>query len=501
MERTSRLPAIGLRHVAWAVLIYCGLVAALWPRRTYDLWWHLATGRLIVEQRAIPDADPFTYTREGEPWITHEWGWEVPMYLMYARWGHAGLMVLRVLGAVLASAMLAWLCLRRGAAPLAAMAVGALAIFAARPLFNDRPQAVSIPLFVATLCLIEQTEQRRERWLLLVPLLMIPWVNLHGGFIYGPGLLALYGLSKLPSWYMQRRAQGRLEPPPVVVAGALALACVACLINPHGVSGATYPLGYIFGPHSWHKTVISEYQSPDFSQPIFFYFGWLIVAMTAVFAASGRRSRLWDVLLSAALLYTALQWQRNMALFAFAVAPPLSLHVSDLLERAGLTSLSREEGARQPSLLYAAILLILLGAAVAAIPAAHRRTEATFSRDLPLECTRYVQRTGLQGRMYNTYRWGGYLIWHLWPEHKVFVDGRADVMGRELVQDWRTAHKLNEGWEDVLERYEIDWAIVSVSAPIARALDLHPDWRRVCEEPTAKLFVRAGSVADQSASE
>jgi len=500
MQRSFRLPELNLRHLTWVVLIYCGLVAAVWPRRTYDIWWHIATGQWMVQHRQIPHQDPFTWTREGEPWIAHEWAWELPMYALYSNWGHDGLMALRMLVAAVCCALLAWLCLRRGATPVAVMATGALAIFAARPLFNDRPQAVTMPFFLAMLCLIEQAEQRRERWLLIgAPLLMIPWVNIHGGFIYGPALLGLYALCKLPGWVAQWRRREALAPRPGFVIGALALAAVACLANPNGVAGAIYPFEYITGGHAWHATVITEYDSPDFSDSIFIWLGALIVITAAVFAASGRRSSLWEIALTALFLFTALKWQRNMALFAFAVAAPLSLHVTDLLRRIGIPREQAPPDDRRPAALYWAIIVGLIVSVCLAVPSASRAVEARFRGDMPVECVQYVKSAGLQGRMFNTYRWGGYLIWQLWPEHRVMIDGRADVMGRRLVEDWRRAHKLNEGWEQVLEDYQIDWAMISVKAPLARGLANDPDWRLACSEQSARLFVRRGSIADETA--
>jgi len=153
----------------------------------------------------------------------------------------------------------------------------------------------------------------------------------------------------------------------------------------------------------------------------------------------------------------------------------------------------------RPTVLYWAIIVVLLISAAMSLPSAARLADAKFSADMPVECTQYIKDSGLQGRMFNTYRWGGYLIWHLWPEHKVMVDGRADVLGKDLVSDWQKAHKLNEGWEQVLDDYKIDSAIVSVKAPQERGQEEAPDWRLVCSESTGRLFVRRGSIADQTA--
>lgn len=485
-----------IEHVTWAVLIYCSLVAAMWPRRTYDIWWHLATGKIIVEDRTIPDSDPFTWTRAGTPWITHEWGWEVLMYLFYSRGGHAGLLLLRSAVAVGATLILIWLCVSRGARPLATIGVGALGLFAARPLFNDRPQIVSILFFAAMLAFIEMSERGRERRLLIVPLLMILWVNLHGGFIFGPALLVLYAACCVPHWWRQLQAGNTLHPAPTVLAAAIVLSIAACLINPHGVAGALYPLSYVRGENAWHKTWISEYKSPDFSSPIFFYLALLIVGATAIFALSRRRTRVWDLALVTAFLLLTLKWQRNAALYAFAVIPTLAVHLSGVLDDLGLARFGSDAEEREPTVFYGTIIVVLALLAGLAVPSALRKIDRTFSEDMPVEAVRYIEEVGLQGRMFNTYRWGGYLIWHLWPEHKVFIDGRADVMGKELSDDWQTAHKLKDGWEEVLTRYRIDWAVISESSPLCRALDLHPNWRCVLKEPAGRLYVRRGSVAD-----
>lgn len=502
MRRTLRLPELNLRHVTWAVFLYSGVMAAIWPKQTYDIWWHLATGRWMVENRRVPHEDPFTWTCLGKEWIAHEWGWELPSYLMYAQWGHDGLLALRVIVALITCGMLAWLCLRRGAAPLAAIAAGGLAIFAARAMFNDRPQLATMPLFVAMLCLIEKCEEGKPRWLLIgAPLLMLVWVNVHGGFIYGFGLIGLYGLCQLPRWIRQYRAQEPLAPCPGMLAGTFGLAAVATLANPNGVAGAIYPLDYIFGETAWHTSWISEYQSPDFSEGIFVVLGLLIVSSTATFAASGRRSRLWDIAVTAVFLWTALRWQRNMALFSFVVAAPLSLHLTDLLERAGLAPTQEQSRDRKGSIFLGAIILILAVSAIGMIPKAARRADQAFLKDMPVKCTEYIAEHDLPGRIYNTYHWGGYLIWKLWPEQKPMVDGRADVMGQPLVKDWQKAHRLNDGWEEVLDRYEIDYVVVADDFPLHGGLKKDRAWRLVCSDPGGGLFVRRGSAADQAAPE
>lgn len=480
-----------VEHLVWAVILFTGITSAATPRRTYDVWWHLAAGRYIVTEREIPHEDPFTYTREGEEWTAHEWAWEVPMFLVFDRWGHAGLLGLRlVLGALIAG-MLTWLLLKRGATPLAAIAAGALAILAARPLLNDRPQNVTTVLFLAMICLIEMSRQGRHRWLYAAPFLMVVWVNVHGGFVYGMGLLGLYALCCIPRWLQQRTAGEALRPGPTFLALVIVLSLAACVLNPNGLAGMAYPLRYVVGEYAWYQTVVQEYKSPDFSNAAFTLLALMIVGAAVIFAASRQGAGAWDLALLAIFLFTALKWRRNTALFAMAVAPLMALQLTAILRSVGLDSLGRSDG-RQPSqLVLAAIIGTLTIAAVVFVPGALGNVEKVFSEDMPDECVAYIEHEQLSGRMFNTYRWGGYLMWRLYPEHQVFIDGRADVMGRPLMEDYKTATELKDGWRDVLERYEIDWVLISSNMALCRGLELLPQWRLAYEEEDARLYVRA----------
>ena len=485
-------PGRGLRmvHVVYAVLIYCAIVAAAWPRRTYDTWWHLATGRYIVQEGYVPHTDPFTYTREGQPWITHEWLWELAMYLLYSRWGFAGLIALKVTVCAAAGLLLTWLCLRRGATPLVVVLVGALGIFAARPLFNVRPQVVSLLMFVVMLCLIQLAREGRERWLWLAPVVMAVWANLHGGFIFGPAIIALFGLCMVPRWLRQGREGEPLSPTPAVVGGALALCCLACLANPNGLAGAIYPLAYLTGEHSYTKGIVSEYDSPQFGEAMWAFLGVYVLLIVAAFALSRRRAELFDLAVCLVFVFIALRWERNVALMAFATAPILSLHLTDFArDRLGIGARAADTSTRT-QIAHALMIVILLISAGAALPTAVGRVGEVFAEDFPVQALQVVRERNLQGHMFNTYHWGGYLIWHLWPEQKVFIDGRADVMGRELMMDWIRAHKLEPGWREVLDRYDVQWVIITVHSPLCRALRISPDFELIHADDNAELFVR-----------
>jgi len=269
------------------------------------------------------------------------------------------------------------------------------------------------------------------------------------------------------------------------MAGVLALMALACLANPNGLTGALYPLEYLTGGSSYHKQLISDYASPNFSAPMFSFLGPYVLLMLASFALSRKRLDLFDLAVSVVFLYLALRWQRNVALFVFATAPIVALQLSDFARER--LSPTRESGSQ---FVYALVIVCLAVSSVFALRSAVGHVDEVFAEDYPVECLQVAQKMHLRGPMFNTYRWGGYLIWNMYPDQRVFIDGRADVMGQELMADWMRCHKLEPGWREVLDRYGIQWVLITRKSPLCRALRMTSDFRLLRATDEAELFIR-----------
>ena len=111
-------------------------------------------------------------------------------------------------------------------------------------------------------------------------------------------------------------------------------------------------------------------------------------------------------------------------------------------------------------------------------------------RRWPASAADYLRGRDLPGEMFNSYNWGGYLIWRLYPEGRVFIDGRADLYGDEFIEEYlRVAYAL-AGWEETLARFGVGHAVIEASSPLAGVLALHPAWREVYRDEMAAVFVR-----------
>jgi hypothetical protein len=254
------------------VLLFLAAIFAMSVRPTLDpdMWWHLETGQVILEN-GIPRHDIFSYTVPDHEWITHEWLSEVIMWL---GWDVAGLPGLIILFAA-ANTLTFWLIYRRcrGRPYLAAFVV-LLAAIASSMVWGARPQMFNLLFTAAYIYLIEGVRQRTlsKRALLWLPLLSMLWANLHSGYLLGIVLLGTYAVGDfLAQWRKQDET-----PSYDIVAwlGAMTvLSFLTAAINPNGPALWIYPF-YTLGSQAM-QSYIQEWHSPDFHQGIYWAFAGL----------------------------------------------------------------------------------------------------------------------------------------------------------------------------------------------------------------------------------
>lgn len=490
------LEKLSAYQVASAAVVATILLAAMLPRFDPDLWWHMYVGRYIVQHASVPTTDFLSYTARSRPWIDHEWLAEVLMYGAY-RWGGFPLLFLGF-GAVTAGAYgLSYLrmCLK-GVYPLLGLVltmVGAAAGFA---LWGARVQMITL-LGAAAACIVLDQYQRSGRrvWLAsLVPLLWL-WSNLHGGFVIGLLLIALYAAGSFLDGLRARfdhRTLARL------VAPLLATLCVGALVtilNPNTYRQLLYPLNFLL-PNAFTNT-IAESQPPNFHLFQVLPFEMLLLGVM-VAAFLGFRSVSWvDILLVAVFTHLALQQTRNVPLWCIVVTPVLAVHLQGCVQPLirTLARWNRSVGSRMVGL--SNWVLLLLFAATTVIMAGRilnsKTVLAAQQRTFPAGAIAYLSHHRLSGNGFNSYSYGGYLIWNLAPRYPVFIDSRADtVYGDTTLHDYLSVWNASESWRAVLARYRIRWVLVERQAPIAQVLSGRSGWLVVFRGRLATIIVLKG---------
>lgn len=468
--------------VFWLTVLLIYLMAAKVSVDS-DTWWHLRAGKWMIEQRKILTVDLFSYTRYGAEWRYPGWLIEIPMSFIESRFGLGGLSVFSALIITISFALI-YLSTRGNELVRAFMTI--LAAIVSGIYWSARPHLMTILFAALFLYWLENgarhgyVKWRKSIWVGL-PLLMLCWVNMHGGFIAGFLIWGIFlaELNLKNAWHAlaeQRNLWRALSHPEIstLLFAGLAMGLVATL-NPLGAKIFLYPIQTV----SIQKLglYIQEWQSPDFHSLSLQPFIWLLLVLVLVSAFVPKRWELRDYLLVATFLYLALMAVRNVALFALVAPLPILRLLEGLDSRTVFPNLqskfsllrANRSSIEHPKINLVVLGLVFLGCVVRTVMLYPE--EAIFKElaDVtPVGAVHYLKKTQPQGRLFNSYNWGGYLLWML-PEIPVFVDGRTDLYNDEILDQWFRVAQLQDGWEEVIERWQInvilmekDWIVAKV---------------------------------------
>ena len=426
-----------------------------------DTWSHVAAGGWILDHRAVPHTDPFTFS------FAHEWFAELLMGLAYrlAGWGGVTLLTGVAAGASV------YLVARRVARDLTGPALAilmTLSLAMLAPSLLARPHILAFPcLAVWSLGLLSARDAGRAPPLALA-LAMTVWANLHGGFIFGLVLIAPFALDALLDAAPDRRMAAFRD---WTLFGLVSVG--AALVTPFGVEGLLFPLKLM---NVAALAQIKEWQPESFAHPNALeiaMLGLLGLAMTRPVRVAPARAAL-----LIGLLHMSLQHTRHEMLLA-AIAPLLlAKPIADAVDAgAGAKTVARN------LTLGALALALVIGGARLALPLA--RGDSLTSPATALEAVPADLRAK---PVLNSYSFGGYLM-HLGL--RPFIDGRADMFGDAFLARYgRLVDGEPDTVKDALERYEIAWTVFSPNQKIVETLDHEPGWRRLYADKLAVIHVR-----------
>lgn len=462
-----------------------------------DTWWHLRAGQWIVEHRQILTTDPFSLTRQGQPWVYPGWLAQVGLYAIYAVSGFRGLIVLTALMVTLAFAFV-W-----RAAPGPALLKAFLFLLAAAAsgvYWSARPQILSFALTGAFLWLLERFRAGSRGSLIALPFLMALWVNLHGGFAIGFVLLGAYiagecldGGLAVALGQVHWRESWALKWPAI---RDLALAGVASLVavgaNPAGYRMLAYPFKTV--SIGVLQDYIQEWQSPNFHHLETLPFLWLLLLAVVILSASRLRRHPVEIILVGAFAYLGMLAGRNIALFALVVLPGLARHGASIVH--ALTA-ARVAGRQVPQRLaralnIAILALLTLGALVkVSLPLSTSTIDEAIRGQAPVDAAAFLEKTRPAGALFNSYNWGGYVMWRLYPEYLTFVDGRTDLFNDELLQQYLSAWRGESSYINLFQEWGIRVVLIEPDAPLVGVLT-QAGWREAYADARAIVLVPAG---------
>jgi hypothetical protein len=445
-----------------------------------DLGRHITIGNYIAENGTIPTFDVFSHTMYGERLVPHEWLVQWIFSRIHALAGLDGIVLLIAL--LIAKAFtLVYLEIRKRNTPsFIAFAVAVLAAFASSLHWLARPHVFTFLFVAAWTSLI--ANRRSRLW--YFPLIMLVWANAHGAFITG---FAIW-FAHMTGWawdYLHKQSDCS-HGLRLAVIGLSSFA--ATLVNPVGWDLWRTSTGYYGNEFLVNSTV--EYLSPNFHN----WSTWpFLIILGICLLGLGFRVKLqtYETFLLVGWTVLSLYSARNIPLFAIVAAPYVAsilqaiLPSSKVLQKIG-TSFDRVEGNQK------GIVLPLLAVALLVSNAISQRAlnpANAFDPDkFPVRAVDWLEVNPQEGRMFNNFIWGGYLLYRMFPRELVFIDGQTDFYGEAFSREYAQVMRLDEGWEDILTKYNVTWVIVETSRPLVSALKNELNWRVVYQDDTAAIL-------------
>jgi hypothetical protein len=487
-DLTAAIPVLDGPALALGLLLAIVSAAGLVHFTDPDYFWHYETGHYIISHRSVPTHDIFSFTAPGRAWVTHEWLSEIVIYGLQSAFGYAANTILFTGLAVGALAIAYRSATATGVSRWVAVGLTVWAAAMLVPFITVRPLIFSWFLFAVFIRLLQAERQAPSKRIWLLPPLMLLWANLHAGYVIGLALLAIFLLAAVFDRYVMHE-QREIKTPALVLLASFAVT----IATPNTIGLLLYPLIFL-KPGNANTALITEWQSPNFHEPIHFGLAFAIVALIAVgVVGRGRQPFLTGVMLMCT--YAALQSVRNQPFFALAFLPVMAALLVDRWRWAQAGGFRLGADARTHATLNWALLavfILMIGLFVGRISEVQLSSEARLDGrvEYPVAGADFIAENYPDARFYNPLHWGGYLI-HALPNQKVFVDGRPDMYGDAFMHEYIEVTFIRDEWQQVLDRYGVDVVLAESDSALASRLEVTPGWREVFIGKIETVFARS----------
>lgn len=444
-----------------------------------DLWWHVSTGDWILSHHAVPVKDLFSTYTMGTPWIAYTWLFDVLASQIYNTWGLHGVLTFTTF-CTLSFVAAVVLLLSRYGRMVRALALGGLVFAASGTIVTPRPWLFTCVFFVIELHLLLQARSSgKVAWLFPLPLLFALWANLHIQFVYGLGIIGLFAAEHLIANIFKWPSSG-----PKLRAGwfwaLLAASTVATLVNPYG--WRLYLVVAQYAMQTVPLQIVKEMQAMHFRSVT----DWaaLFLASSALFTiGSARRKCALMMSLLVVSLWFGFRSERDG--WFLAVVSALVMAASGEPAEPGLNKIRRRQWA-----IALPVSLVLAVAVLASAGVSPGVLQQTASKRFPEKASAYIQDHALQGPLYNSYAWGGYLIWRL-PGMPVSIDGRANLHGDARLARAAVTWMGGEKWAEDPELMAAKTILLERESGLASILRSDSRFRLVYQDELASVFQRA----------
>jgi hypothetical protein len=502
------LPSVS--DLIFLILLFALSMGSLAPRLLGDgdTGWHIRNGELILSSHHVTRVDPFSSTMQGQPWYAWEWFYDAVIAKIHGWYGLNGVVFASAVVIALTFSLMFRLAQARGGTLIVTFLISLLAVAASSIHFLARPHIFSWLLTLLWFHLLDTSETTPSggKSLLWLPLLMLLWVNIHGGFLMGFFLLGIYALTNflcfLRSKNPAERGVTRKRFIRIVLIGMVS--AWASVMNPFGFH--LYVHIYRYLSNRFLMNQINEFQSPNFHGIAQQCFVLLALVTIATFAWKKRRPRAVELLVALFAVAGGLYASRNL---------PTSSILLTLIIAPYLSERSRERNDAEPRPVRETGRLEMFAARMQAMDkklrgslwpialmvlgtwaclhggriGAHQLISAGFSeKQFPAGAVDAMQQRHISGPVFLPDSWGGYVIYRVYPAVKVIDDDRHDLYGEQFFKNYLVITRVEPGWEKLLTQLSADWVLMPKNSPLSAALTGKAGWAVEYQDCTAVLF-------------
>jgi len=474
----------------------------------FDSFFHLKTGEYIWENKTIPQGDIFSFTAQGQSWTTHYWLTDVVFYLVFNIFGGFWPLIIFVtLIAFLSYFFVLKNSFLRGGEFFSVLVLILPIFYLTMDLWVVRPQIFSFLFCSILLFILEKSRQQNNyKTLILIPLIILLWANCHAGVLIGLAILLMMILANIiqiliKKWnifnlskFITKTISKRLLLFLIIV---FLVSLGFSFLNPNGFKTSLYlqeikPTAQALGIEEW-KSLLLFLNIPQAK----IFLGVMIVVSLFILWRFIKRRKLdiFDLGLVFSAIILPLISIRHVIFFPLLIFPIFISEIANCLWWQKF--LQRQQTIPKEKNLYQVLFLVfLIFLIVKVLNLPHTALNDTY---LPIQAVNFIEKEGLQGPMYNL-EMGGYLIWRLWPEQKVFLDGRNEIYTGKIIKDYIEIAKTEGDWETAIDEYEINYFILWYREPLYNlVVKMEPlikqkDFRLVYWDDVALIYVKDNNI-------
>ena len=483
-----------------STLIFIILVTAL-PVNNPDIWYHLKTGEYIVKEKTIPKKDFFSFTAEGREWIAQWWLYDVIVYLLQNRFGFNSLIYLKVAIGILIFFIL-YKTLKLYQLPDAfALPLLVFSAWIVGTAWVDRPHIFSYLFTVLLMWILISYQFGKKRPLFLIPPLFLIWANMHASIPIALVLVLFLIASEV--WeeiagYQSESAKLTSHFPLLL---SLLAGTIVSLINPNAYKTHLYV--FKINPEFVSQNIVEWIPLSSFFADLhirlFLFFGFLTLASfffvllkhSKIQKSPNSKISLFEIILIASLSYLSLSALRFTPIFVLIILPFMAKNLWSMINNLWLMAKKRQSSC--PLFIKFALVLAILALCFfheKRFGGHHLGVEVGA---LPTVAAEFIDEVEPAPPMYHVFNWGGYLMWRLYPKYQVFIDGRLDMYVPDIYHEWLDVVLAKEGWEKILEKYKINFCLISNEPEwnrLGQTLESDPDWVLIYWDSQSGIFIK-----------